>query len=181
MNKKRAVFIDRDGVVVRAIFRKGFEFPTAPFSFAELSFFEGIDESLVLLKEMGFLRILATNQPDVGYGNISKEEWNKIQNKVEEFSFDDVFICHHIREAVCACKKPKPGMLLAAAEKWNIDLKNSYIIGDTEKDMDAGLAAGCKRILIRTDYNQKIRESFEAVSFLSAVKLIQLIEKGGIK
>lgn len=178
-NKNRAVFIDRDGVVVISVFRKGFKLPTAPFSFAELSFFEGVEEALIFLKELGFLRILVTNQPDVGYGHISKEEWNKIQEKVEEFSFDDVFICCHIREAVCACRKPKPGMLFKAAEKWNINLSESYMIGDTDKDISAGKAAGCKTILIDADYNIEVKGDFKVLNLLDAVRLIERIEKGG--
>ncbi|MEK9183499.1 MAG: HAD-IIIA family hydrolase [Patescibacteria group bacterium] len=181
MDKKRAVFIDRDGVVVNPIFRKEFKLPSAPFFFAELSFFAGIKEALDLFKEMGFLRILVTNQPDVGYGHISEEEWSRIQRKVEEFYFDDVFICRHTRDIDCVCKKPKPGMLFEAAKKWDIDFCKSYMVGDTDKDMNAGRVAGCKTILIKAYYNVEVKGNFTTSSLLDAARLIERIEKGGKK
>lgn len=173
MGARQAVFIDRDGVIVRPIFRKGFPLPTAPFSLTELSFFDGIREALALIKEAGFLRILVTNQPDVAYNHMSKKEWEKIQRKVEEFAFDDVFICHHTIDTNCDCRKPKPGMLFDASKKWNINLHESYMIGDTEKDTLAGKFAECRTILISFPYNKQTESDFRVSSFLEASQLIR--------
>lgn len=171
-HKKRAVFIDRDGVVVRAIPRPGFTWPTAPFSFDEFIMEDGVEGAIRLLQDRGFLCILVSNQPDVAYGHISHQEWRRIQNKVEELGFDDVFLCRHTREDNCECKKPKPGMLVQAAARWDIDLSRSYMIGDTVNDVLAGKAAGCKTVLISTTYNKQLVSDLAAGSLYEATLLI---------
>jgi D-glycero-D-manno-heptose 1,7-bisphosphate phosphatase len=172
MNRRRAVFIDRDGVVVRSVVRMGFELPTAPFSFEELVFEDGVAKAIRLLRDWGFLCILISNQPDVAYGHMARSEWRRIQNKVEELDFDDIFLCRHTRDAGCECRKPKPGMLLKAAARWNIDLARSYMVGDTAKDTLAGKAAGCKTVLISTSYNKDVESDLSATSLHGAALLI---------
>lgn len=180
-NKRRAVFIDRDGVVVKPVYHEGFTLPTAPFYYSEFAFLDlsGTLEALSRLKKNGFLCILVTNQPDVAYGHMLEEEWQKIHRQVRALAFDDIFMCRHTREANCLCKKPKPGMLFLAAETWNINLKESYMIGDTENDMLAGQSAGCKTVLIRTDYNVGVVRDYVVNNLLLAAKMITHMEKGG--
>lgn len=173
---RRAVFIDRDGVINRPLLRDGK--PCGPFRREELEFFPNVKEALKLLKILGFLRILVTNQPDVAYGNLSEDEWRWMQDRVEELGFDDVFICRHGRLDVCGCKKPKPGMILAAAKKWEIDLFSSYMIGDTANDIDAALAAGVRHIImISAPYNKTVLGyNYIAFGFLHAAHLIDILE-----
>ncbi len=176
-NQKRAVFLDRDGVVNRAVPREGFELPTSPFSLKEFEIFSWVPEALALLKEMNFLRILVSNQPDVRKGFVTQEEWQAMQDKVEELGFDRVFICPHLTEDRCDCKKPKPGMLLDAAKIFDLDLPRCYMIGDTLADTGAARRAGCKSILIRAPYNLGVKGDYVCKNLLDAVHLIQKLER----
>ena len=170
--KKRAVFIDRDGVVNRAVPREGYAKPTAPFTFEELFIFDHVKEALTLLKRKGFLSILVTNQPDIAYGNMKQEEYDKIHKKIEALGFDDICVCFHGRGEGCDCKKPKPGMLHAAAKKWDIDLAHSFMVGDTETDMGAGSAAGVRTILVETDYNTGVPHDHKVKDLLHAAMMV---------
>lgn len=185
IHKKIAVFIDRDGVINDVVdrgsnfFVKGRQVRfTAPYTYGEFNLKPDAGNALDYLKRMGFLRILVTNQPDLAYGLISKEDYERIMSEVFCLGFDDIFVCLHKRDEDCDCKKPKPGMLLQAGSKWNIDFSMSYIIGDAEIDMLAGNAVGCKTILVNSNYNQKVEGDFRAGSLLEAVQLINTL-KGG--
>ena len=98
MFNRRAVFIDRDGTVVKSVQREWQKTPTAPFDIDELDFAPRVKEGMRLLKKLGFLRIMVTNQPDVAYGHLTRKEWEKVHRKItKEIKFDDVFICRHPR------------------------------------------------------------------------------------
>lgn len=174
MGKRKAVFFDRDGVVIKAIERKGHSNPTAPFSMQELEFYPGVEGAMILLRNRGFLCVLVTNQPDVAKGNMSEGEWQKIQNEViTRFQWDGIYVCRHLREENCECKKPKPGMLLRAAKDLEIDLPGSYMIGDTVNDADAARAAGVGNVvIINTSYNRDVKCSFRAEDVFDAAFLI---------
>lgn len=177
--RTRAVFFDRDGVVVRAIPRKGFKLPTSPFSKEELEIFPWVSTALEVLRGVGFLRVLVTNQSDVRKGLVSYGEWRVMQDKVEELGFDDIFICPHLTEDNCECKKPKPGMLLRAAEKWGIDLSRSYMIGDTAADILTARATGCTSILVKGFYNLDVTADYMVDNVIEAVFLIfRLVWRG---
>jgi D-glycero-D-manno-heptose 1,7-bisphosphate phosphatase len=150
MYKRRAVFLDRDGTLVKIVERPGHpKERTSPFTEDELEFFPDTYRTLTEFKKMGYLRIMITNQPDVGYGYVSETDWQKIHRRiVDTLGLDDVFMCRHISEDNCPFRKPSGLMLLAAADKWGIDMRQSYMIGDTWKDMDAGRAAKCKRVIM---------------------------------
>ena len=154
--KQKAVFFDRDGTLNKYV---GFLR-----SVDELDLLPGAGEMVKKANEAGYLAILVTNQPVIARGEITWEELNVIHNKLETLLgqqgayLDDIFICpHHPDKGFegerieykidCDCRKPKPGMLLHAATKYNIDLKESYMIGDSESDMKAGEAAGCAHCL----------------------------------
>lgn len=171
---RRAVFIDRDGVIVEARIINGVA--RGPLRREELKFLPRADEALKLLKDLGFLRILVTNQPDVAYGSMTEEEWRWIQDRVEDLDFDDVFICRHRRDEGCKCRKPNPGMIFAAAKKWDIDLSLSYMVGDTANDIGAACAAGITGILVATPYNADVCDFDYAVDGLwSAAILIRFL------
>ena len=127
---------------------------------------------------MKFLRILVTNQPDVRKRLVSPEVWAEMQNRVMNLGFDCAYICPHLTGDNCDCKKPKPGMLLAAAKRWNLDLPSCYMIGDTAAETGAARNTGCKSILIRASYNEGIKSDCVAEDLLNAVLLIWKLERG---
>ncbi len=174
---KRAVFLDRDGVIVEAVTRPGEAVPTPPFTLSEFKLVKDAEKAFVFFKKLPFLKILVTNQPDVAYGKVTYDDWKKMQSRVEELPFDDVLICHHTRFDNCLCRKPQPGLLFKAAKIWSIDLKNSYLIGDTEKDVLAGQAAGCRTILIDADYNQSISSDYRVKTLLEAAELLKSLSR----
>lgn len=145
MNK--AIFLDRDGVINKTIFRMGKQ--RAPYSIEEFDFFDGVQESVEAFKIAGYLIIVVTNQPDVSRGWVTKNQVDLINNLVQKtLGVHEVLSCFHDNQDNCTCRKPRPGMLLSAAEKWDIDLSKSFMVGDRLSDVDAGLRAGCKSILI---------------------------------
>lgn len=183
--KQRAVFIDRDGVVNPLIHRgdnhvvQGKICPwTAPYSCVEFGIFPFVSDALRVLGEAGFLRIVVTNQPDVSYGLLSEEDYVRMMAEVRQCAFEDVFVCPHTRDEGCECKKPKPGMLLSAAQKWDIDLERSYMVGDTKSDEQAAEAAGCRFILVSASYNTNLKSAFRVSDLLEAANLIAYLERG---
>ena len=108
--KRRAVFFDRDGVILKAVVINGK--PRPPYSLAEYTAFSGIvpgaKEVVEEAKTLGFVAILVSNQPDIRYKNISQTEWKLIQDQTKDIPFDDVFICFHGKDDGCECKKPNP-------------------------------------------------------------------------
>lgn len=172
---RKAVFLDRDGTVIKIIRRP--DHPkqlTAPFTFAELKFSPDALVAMNKLKAMGFLLIMTTNQPDVALGYLSQSVWDKIQRKVcATLPFDDIFMCRHRLEDNCPLKKPSPLMILAAADKWNIDPRQSFMIGDTDKDIESGNAAGCDRaIILDRDYNRETMAVVRVQNLIGAVDFI---------
>ncbi len=174
--KKRAVFFDRDGVILETVVENGV--PRPPQSIAEYRALSGVvpgaREAVLGVKAAGFLAILATNQPDLHYGTITQKDFDAIQGEVAALPFDDIFICLHGREEGCDCKKPKPGMLLAAAKKWNIDLARSFMLGDTAADTGAAKAAGCKSVLVDASYNSNLASDLRFPSLQEFIYSIQI-------
>jgi D-glycero-D-manno-heptose 1,7-bisphosphate phosphatase len=107
-----------------------------------------VREALIRLGQADWQRIVVTNQPDIAYGTLPLGEYEKIMSALRELPVDDVFVCPHGRDDGCACKKPKPGLLLDAAAKWDINLTASIMIGDSQSDVEAGQAAGCQTLHI---------------------------------
>ena len=149
---KKAVFLDRDGVINKTIIEDGL--PSSPNSFDELEILPSVKESILRLKKLNFICLLVTNQPNVTRGKISKSTVIKMNNFLKKkIELDDIFVCYHDDKDNCNCRKPKPGLLLKAGKKWNVDYKQSFMIGDRWRDVQAGKNAGCKTIYL--DYNYK--------------------------
>ncbi|MCX5830299.1 MAG: HAD family hydrolase [Deltaproteobacteria bacterium] len=162
---KFAVFLDRDGVINRAIIRDRKPYP--PSKIEDLVFPPGTSEAIQSLRSSGYLVIVVTNQPDVAKGVQSKEVVESIHGIIrQQIQVDDIKVCYHIDEDNCLCRKPKPGMILDAAQEYSIDLSGSYMIGDRWRDIEAGKAAGCKTILIRPEinYNEPQAQGMDAVA-----------------
>lgn len=178
--KQRAVFLDRDGTINKYVgfLRNIDEFELLP----------GVSEAVKQINAAGYLAIVVTNQPVIARGEVTVSELQEIHNKMETLLgaegayLDAIYYCpHHPHKGYkgeipqlkidCDCRKPKPGMLLKAAQNFNIDLAHSWMIGDGENDIKAGEAAGCKTALIGTeDYGQDL----VATSLLNAVQQIKL-------
>jgi D-glycero-D-manno-heptose 1,7-bisphosphate phosphatase len=152
---KRAVFLDRDGVINQAILRDGKPYP--PSGVEELKIVEGVTEALRDLKQAGFLLIVVTNQPDIARGTQGTAAVETIHQALREtLPLDDFFVCAHDDSDHCDCRKPLPGLLLRAAAKYGIDMSRSFMIGDRWRDVDAGASAGCATVWIDYGYSEKL-------------------------
>lgn len=167
-NKQKAIFLDRDGTINKYVgfLRKEEEFELLP----------GVSEAVKKINKSGYLAVVVTNQPVIARGEVTFEGLQTIHNKMETLLgkdgayLDGIYFCPHhphsgyegeVKELKidCDCRKPKPGMLLKAAEDLNIDLSQSYMVGDSENDIKAGKSAGCKTVLLNTEceyYGQDI-------------------------
>jgi len=164
MNNKltnKAVFLDRDGIINHVVYHKGINKPSSPWNIKEFRLIKGIEKPLEEISKMGFLIFIVSNQPDISRGNIKKGVNDEINRKIlGKFPIKEIKICPHDDKDNCNCRKPKPGMITELSKKWNIDLKKSFLIGDSWKDIKAAENAGVKSILIIRDYNNDVRASF---------------------
>ena len=159
---KRAVFLDRDGVISRSFTRNGK--PFAPTTLAEFEILTGAAAAIAALKNAGFHVIVVTNQPDVGAGKTPREVVEAMNQRLrQECPVDDVRVCYHTEADACDCRKPKPGLLVAAARDWAVDLRQSYMVGDRWRDIVAGQAAGCRTVLVDCGYAEKQAENPDIV------------------
>ncbi len=151
---RRAVFLDRDGVINRSIVRDGKPYP--PESVAELEILAGVNDALASLRNAGFLNIVVTNQPDVATGRQKIEIIEAMHRRLRfDLALDDIKVCLHADADGCDCRKPKPGMLLQAAREFGIDLSQSFMVGDRWRDVAAGQASGCVNFFIDYGYVEK--------------------------
>ena len=168
---KRAVFLDRDGVVNEVVFRNGEV--ASPRSLEEFTWTEDIQKAINQLKSASFLVFIITNQPDIARKKMDPLFLDQVSKLIhQELPIDEIVVCPHDNQDNCPCRKPKPGMILTLAQKWNIDLSQSFLIGDSWKDMSAGKAANCKTILIQRDYNLETEADFKVKNMASATDLI---------
>jgi D-glycero-D-manno-heptose 1,7-bisphosphate phosphatase len=148
-----AVFLDRDGVIVIPEFRDRRSF--APRRLADFKLYPDAAPSLSRLKREGFVLAVVTNQPDVGRGLILRSEVEAMHEILQrELPIDALKVCFHRQDDHCDCRKPKPGMILAAADELGIDLARSFMIGDRASDVEAGRAAGCGTVFIDLGYDE---------------------------
>jgi D-glycero-D-manno-heptose 1,7-bisphosphate phosphatase len=147
----RGVFLDRDGVIVIPEFRDGRSF--APRTLEDFRLYPDASASLQRLKRAGFLLAVVTNQPDVGRGLIPRSEMDAMHEiMARELPVDMIKACFHQQADHCDCRKPKPGMILQAADELGIDLRQSFMVGDRCSDVEAGRAAGCATVFIDLGY-----------------------------
>lgn len=150
----RAVFLDRDGVINRPVIRDGKPFP--PSSAAELEILPDAPAALSRLRNAGFRLVVVTNQPDVARGTRSREEVERIHAALKSrLPLDGIRTCYHDDPDGCACRKPKPGLLVDAAREMGVDLKASYMVGDRWRDIEAGRSAGCATVFIDRGYTER--------------------------
>jgi D-glycero-D-manno-heptose 1,7-bisphosphate phosphatase len=170
----RAVFLDRDGVLNRATLRDGRPHP--PASEAELVILPGVPQACRALRAAGFRLVVVTNQPDVARGSQTREAVERIHRALrEQLELDDIRVCYHDDADDCACRKPRPGMLVAAAAELGIELGDSFMVGDRWRDVEAGRRAGCRTVFIDQRYAERRPEAadFQARSLPEAVDWIR--------
>ena len=177
-NKQKAVFLDRDGTINMYVgFLRNID---------QFELIDGVAEAIKKINASGYLCIVVTNQPVIARGEVTVPELDEIHKKMEtELGFagayvDGLYYCpHHPHKGYeseviefkidCDCRKPKPGMLLRAADEFNIDLSDSFMVGDGENDVKAGLAAGCKSILINGEGTDHKDGDFGQLDTVSSV------------
>lgn len=159
-NKQKAIFLDRDGTINKYVgFLRNID---------NFELIEGVSEAIKKINQSGYLAIVVTNQPVIARGEVTWDELHEIHKKMETLLgkdgsyIDGIYICPHHPDKgfegerpeykfVCDCRKPKPGLLLKAAKDFNIDLSQSYMIGDSDNDVEAGKNAGCKETFLVND------------------------------
>ena len=185
-NRQKAIFLDRDGTINQNVgFLRNIE---------DFELIPGVAEAIKKINESGYLVIVITNQPVIARGEVTLEELKQIHNKMETLLgkegayIDDIFFCPHhpdsgfegeVKELKikCDCRKPSPGMILQAAKKYNIDLEESWMIGDTKLDVETGKNAGCKTALVGNQENT-FGEDIRARDLKQAIDIIyRIIEK----
>ncbi len=153
---RRAVFLDRDGVINRAIVRDGKPYP--PSNVDELEVLPGAAEALARLREAGYHTVVVTNQPDVARGTRTQQSVEEMHAALVQsgLAVDSFKVCYHDDADQCDCRKPAPGMLVESAREKDIDLSASYMVGDRWRDVETGQRAGCTAMFI--DYNYAERK-----------------------
>lgn len=170
---RSAVFLDRDGVINRAVIRDGRPYP--PASLHDLEILPHVPEVLSALRAHGYSLVVVTNQPDVARGTASREVVDAIHERLRsELDLDAIFTCFHDNADACGCRKPQPGLLLRAARDFDIDLSASFMVGDRWSDVEAGRRAGCSTLLIECGYDAGHPGScdYRAGSLIEASKII---------
>lgn len=146
----KAIFLDRDGVI-NEVLSKRVKFVNQP---EDLYLLGGVREAILSFNKTGWKVFIVTNQGGIGLGYMSETELSDIHKKLRsdllevEAKIDDIAYCPHQPNAGCPCRKPKPQMILDLAERYNINLEESYMVGDRKTDIEAGQAAGVKTVLI---------------------------------
>jgi histidinol-phosphate phosphatase family protein len=180
-SKRPAIFLDRDGVLIRHVdYLSRVE---------DVELLPGVGEAVAAINASAYLAVIVTNQPMIAMGILTLEGLGAIHKKMEmllarEHAFvDAIYYCPHHPDAgfpgevphlkvPCACRKPNPGMILQAAQEWNIDLSRSWMIGDREKDLIAGKRSGCTTVHLCSDGSTSVWADHSASSLLESVNTL---------
>jgi D-glycero-D-manno-heptose 1,7-bisphosphate phosphatase len=174
--QRRAVFLDRDGVLNRAFVRNGK--PCSPTSPAQFEILPGVAEAVGALRRAGLLAIVVTNQPDLSTGRQTPADVEAMHEALRAtVPLDGLEMCACVDADNCARRKPKPGMLIEAAREFSIDLSRSFLVGDRWRDVGAGRAAGCRTLFIDHGYAEALPEKPDyVVADLAAAARVILSE-----
>jgi len=174
---KKAVFLDRDGVLNRSILVNGV--PKPPNSVMEIEILEGVTAAIQILKSYEFIPVVVTNQPDASRGKTTKTQVDIINAYIGTATgIEHFYTCFHDDNDLCNCRKPKPGLILRASSDLGLDPNQSFMVGDRWRDITAGQSAGCKNFFIDYAYQEKlpnlpytrVSSLLEAVYFLTGEK-----------
>lgn len=151
-NKRPAVFLDRDGTLMRDV-----DYCGDP---KDVDLLPGVSEAMRALKDRGYKLIVITNQSGIGRGYFNHEQYRAVEaelsRRIGDAVIDATYYCPHLPDAGCKCRKPSPEMIFQAAREHDVDLARSFFIGDKRSDLDCGRAAGVKTILVRTGYGKNL-------------------------
>jgi D-glycero-D-manno-heptose 1,7-bisphosphate phosphatase len=174
---RRAVFLDRDGVLNRPLVREGRPYP--PARVEDFEIYEDVSAGCEQLSSAGFLLVVVTNQPDVNRGTQRREIVEAMHHKMLAAlsQIARIEVCWHAGKKwadPCNCRKPQPGMVVRAAKALDIDLDRSFLIGDRWRDVDCGRAAGCRTVFIDRGYSETLRSppDWTVKTFAQAVDVI---------
>ena len=177
MDHAPAIFLDRDGIINRAIVRNGKPYPPARLD--EFEILPGAVTSLSRLAEFGYVLIGITNQPDVARGIQSREMVESFNELIQsKLPVREVFVCYHDNMDNCDCRKPKPGLILQATKKYDLDLSGSWMVGDRWKDIVAGQALGLKTIFVDYHYTEPYEGTPADFTVDDTKHLVDIILKG---
>jgi len=172
--RRRAAFVDRDGVINRALVRDAKPYP--PRSLQELQVLPGVADGLAVLRARGFLNIVVTNQPDVARGQLSRATVESFhQHLASRLAIDAFYVCWHDDADNCDCRKPRPGLIVQAARDHDISIPQSFLVGDRWRDIAAGQQAGCRTVWIDCGYAEQAPRppiDFVAADLLDAANWI---------
>ena len=165
MVKNKAFFLDRDGVIIRQV-----EYLKDP---AEVELIPGAVEALRAIHRNGFLAVVVSNQSGIARGRFTREDLDKVQSRLYELlaaegeKLDGFYFCPHDPHVEsCHCRKPKPGLILDAAGDLDIDIGQSFMIGDRPADLETGMAAGCRGwAMTRTGYGERLADEAEKAGY----------------
>jgi D-glycero-D-manno-heptose 1,7-bisphosphate phosphatase len=177
---RRAVFLDRDGVLSVPEFRGGRSF--APRRLADFRLYDDAAEATRQMKGAGFCLVVVTNQPDVGHGRIELGVAEEMHRRLAAaLPVDAIEACYHRQDEGCECRKPKPCMLRRAALRFGIDCPRSFMIGDRGSDIEAGRRVGCRTIFIDRGYVDEPPEGADfVVASLAAAAMVVLSKSAGM-
>lgn len=194
---KKAVFIDRDGVINEMVYFEDHGFVDSPFKQSQFKIINGVPKAISLLKSLGYKVIIVSNQPGIAKKHYTRKTFDLIQKKMNKIlhdhnsSIDDELYCFHHPEAkikqykvICDCRKPKTGMIQEAISKHNIDVRRSYVIGDGIVDMEMAKKLNCKSIFVgnlnstvlEIFKSKKLSPNYVVKDLLEASRLIKKIE-----
>jgi D-glycero-D-manno-heptose 1,7-bisphosphate phosphatase len=157
-----AVFLDRDGVLNSIVWREGK--PASPRLVDELEIEADAPAVLARLKAAGYLLLVITNQPDVRRGLMSDAILDALHDRLAQvLPVDDILACRHDNADACACRKPKPGLVFELAARHGVDLTRSWMIGDQDRDIACGRAAGLRTVLLSRSYNSGVQSDADHV------------------
>ncbi len=178
--KRKAIFLDRDGVINKATFVNGkHRSPMVP---DELEIFKDAKTSISKLRKLGFLIFIVTNQPEISRGNLRSEDSDEINAEIcKEIEPDEIVVCPHDDSDGCSCRKPLPGMITGLISRYMLEPTRCYLVGDRLKDIEAGLSAGVKCIQIDRGYPEGLSTAklSSAKSLSGAVRIIRKMERYG--
>ena len=171
---RAAVFLDRDGVLNEVDVRDGTPHP--PAGVEQLSLLPGVVEACYRLRQLGFVLIVVTNQPDIARGKQTRDEVDRMHDALRaRLPLEEIVVCAHDDVDDCPCRKPRPGMILDAAARLDLDLEESVCIGDRWRDVEAGKRAGVLAIFVDRGYGERRPADADAIvgSLPAAVEVIE--------
>jgi D-glycero-D-manno-heptose 1,7-bisphosphate phosphatase len=171
---RAAVFLDRDGVLNEVEVRNGT--PRPPVGVAQLRLLPGVVDACHRLRDMGFVLVVVTNQPDIARGKQTRDEVDLMHDALrQQLPLDEIVVCAHDDADDCPCRKPRPGMILGAAARLDLDLAKSICVGDRWRDIEAAKSAGVMAIFVDRGYGERRPTDADAVvvSLPGAVKVIE--------